>query len=260
MKETIVTIMITFLALTSCAKSEKAVPIVSLETPPPSKVTPVKIVILLDKSGSAPDHAVPQINVDDLQPLIGFLTTRGGELAIGEISSKVHRPLIRLRVDNVPPPPPIKPAPLGNAFRDADAAEDYRIRITSHQAETAKFNAEVDRIRDIFIRDVMPLAMQKAEAKKTDIWGALRQSDLFLMEAESATPIRRYLLLLTDGKDTAGGYPVAQLKSQPKMLLVNSSASDGVLARFDPLKFESFAAAVRFIIHDKNGGKDANKK
>jgi hypothetical protein len=210
--------------------------------------TPVRVVILQDKTGSATWTGTPFLQVGDLEPLFELLSYCGGELGLWLISDDSNRGLLRLNIDK-PPIEPVEPPKEGNPYKVAEKYAAYRREANNFSNKLAVWEKESERRVAMFNADAELILKRSASARKTDVWGAIRRADLFLSESASAwgqEPLC-YAVLITDGKDNVRREKVRALGSAAKLLMVNASGSVGALEALNPLRFESIQSAARFI-------------
>lgn len=245
------------LLLAGCGMTESHSPQVAIAMTEmkAARPQPVKICVFLDKSGSANQTRVEQIRREELASLVALLRQTGGALAFGLIRDNSNLPLLRLSID----PPPIAPLLTKkgeNVFQGAlDRAE--------HQKEMARFSIkhrrweeETDRRVHAFTEKIGPILEQRAYARRTDIWGAVQRADLFLGEdyAVWGGQTKRFIIFISDGQDNVKMPAVTEMKSGPRMIVVNASGSVGSLEPFNPVRFESNEAAFNYIIASNQGG------
>jgi len=208
---------------------------------------PLRVVVMVDQTGSTLTTRVPRLTVDDFADLLALLLQNGGEVAVGVIRDRSNRPLLRCRVEQ---------KPLRHAQPPGEKLNPF-IRQRLIRAFTADKEKE-DRVENAWLREAEQQVYRFRErlrglldarlAGRTDIQGAVLRSDLFLAEPEDGwrQPTRRVVLFHSDGIDTVHG-PTAAMKSGATVLVVNGSANLGALAAFNPVRLESFAAALRYI-------------
>jgi hypothetical protein len=230
-------------------------------TAPGEPLSPVAIGVLLDKTESAPEYGVPAPKPDEFSPLIEVVRRYGGDFRAGEITGRSPDTMVRL---HVAPPPACPPAPLadttGNAFIDQEAVESYETRKAAYDEAYSRWRVTADGDTTRFQQDLQRILAKPAIAKHTDIFDALHRAMWFLGEpqAPGQAPVHRYLLLLTDGRDNVHAAPVA-LPSDIHVLVVNGSGSLGALESLRPLRFESLAAAVDFIVKTESMAKEQTR-
>lgn len=123
---------------------------------------PVRIAVVIDRVG---DGSAPQAHA--LDPLVELVRRRGGELAVGVVSSE-ERPLARLRLE-----PPAQPRRTGNRIADRHERKQFEAtaEATGEQARQAlsTFEAEVAALVTLPLNGDSP-------------WHVLRQTGVFLSE------------------------------------------------------------------------------
>lgn len=245
------------------------------ETPltlPSPPTAPVRIGVLQDKSGSIDEHRVESPDAESLRALAEILIPSGGEMAVSSICSDSDRPFIRKRIEEPlllevsqlnNPDLPVSVDENLNAFAKrqdqqrfedeiaafmAARSEDEQLIDAHHQG--LKVHAQEAKIQlEAFVdADLAPILNTPANCQETDIWGAIARAELFLLESPDSwrTPPTLFLIVITDGLDTAAKRPVA-ISDDIQILLVNGSASTGVFESIDHLAFENFAAATAYI-------------
>jgi hypothetical protein len=199
-----------------------------------------------DKSRSVKTARMSPLEEKDLKTLIGVLRLTGGELTFGLIGESSDRPLLRLRIP-VPPARPVKPE-VQNAFERAGQDAAFQEQVEMFEAKHQNWEDEVNQRVHAFLETARPRLQEPARDKITDVYSALARAELFLNEPSEVWPgqTHRYIILNSDGIDTAKGKPV-EIKSGAHLLLVNGSNSTGVLGALNPLRFESKQAALDFI-------------
>jgi len=219
---------------------------------PAAPPAPVRVAVLVDKTASTSWTRVPVVSAEDFEQFLALLTRRGGELAVGLIRDRSNRGLLRLRI--LPPPAaPQPPNPHQNPFLLAEALAAYETRSREHRDHVALWRREVERRLAVFRAQLGELLETKADATRSDIWGALHRVELFLNEphnSASGTP-HNWILLVSDGEDNVRR-PRVVLRSGARLLVINSSATIGVLQDLEPLGFESFPAAAAFLLQEES--------
>lgn len=205
---------------------------------------PVKIVCQIDKTGSGSAMGVVQPTPESFASLIGLIGKTGGELAVGLICDRSNRPLIRLRVEQPSQPDEVQIDRTLNPFEQEQqrvAAEEKR-----RSPEWKRKELQQAQLIEEFKAKLRDLLSRPANAARTDIWGAVRRSELFLNEPEAwRLAAHRYAVFITDGIDNVYGRVGAM--PDTKLILVNSAGSVGALEVLKPLRFESQEAAFRYI-------------
>ena len=212
---------------------------------------PVKVVFQQDKTGSATEHYTPQFALADLEPLFDGLQRCGGELAVGLINQQSNRTLTRLFL---PEPslnaPPRKPSENGNPFYVKEAMAAYEDSLTVYQQEQNLLARESQARIDTFKARAATLLESAPDAKRTDVWGAVRRAELLLAEPDHGwtQPPQKYMVIISDALDNAKAPPVeVPLKSGATVVLVNGAPTLGSLEALEPVRFESISSAIRYI-------------
>src|SRR5262249_29496918 len=101
---------------------------------------------------------------------------------------------------------------------------------------------------------VRPMIEGKTRSRRTDVYSALNRADLYLAEPDNTlstgNPQSRYMLVISDGLDNRSR-PIGQMRSQARIILVNGSASIGMMKAFNPERFEGIDAALIRITHEE---------
>lgn len=206
----------------------------------------VRVVVILDQSGSAPKNRILQMRPEQFQPLFDALEKQGGELAVGTIQSDSNRPLHRLQVNPPPQPPPSLPEDL-NPYEKAQRSTDIERRKTKHQEKVQARQQTIQQNVCAFRDELDPVLNRKADARHSDIRRAVVRAELFLREPTvSDRPVQRFAILVTDGQDNVTE-KLPAVKSGATYLVVNGSGVLGILQELDPKTFESPRAAFDFV-------------
>lgn len=240
---------------------------------------PVKIGVMLDKSGSANWTRVEQPRVEDFQKLLPLLKENGGELAVGVICEDSNRSLVRVRIEQRPvlaaslfknPQMPQSPEDGGNAFELQERRQAYNQQLVeynkqletdgrtleNHRQELQGWESESEERIKGFVPQVKPLLERPVDCQSTDIWGAIARTGLFLNENDavwSQSP-RRFAVFITDGIHEAEGKKTT-IGGEVEVLLINGSASAGVFKNLKHQAFESVSSAFLYLTQTTNGGK-----
>lgn len=210
---------------------------------------PIRILVLQDKTGSAGQTLTPQLDERDLASLVDKVQSRGGELAIGILREQSNRPFTRLTV--LPPPlPPTPPSNRVNPLLFKRAQIEFRGAERQFNNELQDWADETNtRIKRFTSEVQVPLGVP-ADARSSDIFQGLVRGDLFLSEPEVAFGGRskRYLILISDAVETTHPDEKApDLRSGARIVLINGAASLGSIASLNPIRFESFRAALDWL-------------
>jgi hypothetical protein len=156
--------------------------------------------------------------------------------------------LLRIAID-APPGEPSPPVWEHNPFRKQQQKEKYDRDLAVYQAAHNAWRGRTELKTQAFRTDLSSLLAQNADAPTTDIWSALHRADIFLSERDTVWGggSVRWAVFITDGEDTSRSAPAPNFTSGARLVVVNGAGSLGVLGRFNPLVFESPAAAFHHI-------------
>lgn len=215
-------------------------------------LSPLRIVLIQDKSLSTGETRTPQLTLDDMEPLVELLGQHGGELAVGVISNRSNLSLARLRIDPGPQEP-VAPPPSDNSLERWNQQNAWRKEQVDYQSREQSWQQEMQQRVSDFQAALEPILSMAPNAQHSPVWDAVRRANLFLSEpAVGGTPEpHRYALLITDGIDDVGGKPIS-MHSGTRVLMVNGSGDLGSLAVLKPERFESIAAAVEYIVETES--------
>lgn len=210
---------------------------------------PLRAAALLDGTASR-DVARISASIDDLTPLFDRLRASGGEVSFGRITDDSNMPLIRCYVPEPPEPPSFSAAPSGNVFANANARKREEVERKKFEAKRRAWQAEANARINAFVAAITPLLATPPTAPRTDVLGAIARGDLMMAEPSPfQRPAQTAIVVITDGyhNTTAAATPV--LRSNAQVVIVNGIGALGVLDKLTPrpLRFESTAAAVRYI-------------
>jgi len=230
----------------AAAKSEPAQVSAAAQTKPTR--SPLRIALIQDKSLSTGETRTPQLKVEDLDPLLELLGLMGGELAVGIIHDRSNLAFARLRID-AGPEEPAAVVESDNPFERRDQRAAQRKLKEKFEEREQSWREDMQTRIGEFQGAVDPMLSMAADANHSPVWDAVKRADLFLSESDSDgnTEPRRYAVLITDGIDDVGARPVP-INSRTRILVVNGAGQLGALAVLKPQRFESIAAAVRYIV------------
>jgi hypothetical protein len=222
---------------------------------------PIKIITYQDESGSGLQTITPQLNVNDIEPLIKCIADYGTELGVGVIDKMSNKPLVRLFLK-----PPVRdfeePDPKQNPFLLIKERQNYQLKKEKYDQKNHSYRTRAEAEINRFREETKLLLAQPPDASQTNIFDAISRSNLFFSEDEaSQSSVKKYLVLVSDGQHNAKGVPPVNLKSGVKVILINGSASVGSLAYLQPKCFESIPSSIRYILSDasnKEGDDNAN--
>lgn len=237
-----------FLLLAGCGTP----PAQGMSTPAVKAVPQLKIAIFDDKSGSTEHTRVQLMTVEVIEPLLGLLDRRGGELAYGIISDRSNKGLVRIVIPE-PPVEPVEPDSRQNPFLLAEERAVYEKRMAEYQEAMDRRKTVVVRQLTSFREQVGKMTSLPRNAARTDIWGAVRRLELYMNEPlTSKMPPHRYAIFATDGLDTTGA-PKPRFESGTTLVVVNGSASLGAMEELRPLRFESLESSIAYVLAREGG-------
>jgi hypothetical protein len=235
------------IALSACSRRQ------TVTHAAPQPLVPLKIAILQDKSGSVDSTRTPRITMAQFDILIAALEKRGGSLAFGFIDDDSNKSFTTLRIA-ARPIPPVEPSKEGNPFKVAEAQSKYKKEQEEFEINERQWRSETNQAIVAFRSAVTPLIEDRRRSRATDIYSGLNRADLYLAEADttfsSDNSPKRYMLVISDGLDNMRR-PLAEMRSQAQIILVNGSASIGAMKAFNPERFEGIEAALLRITDEK---------
>jgi hypothetical protein len=210
----------------------------------------LRIVVEQDKTGSANRNLTPQIETDDLLPLIELIRQSGGDLALGLVLETANRPFVRLHIE-----PPLVIPPLNEPSRELPVLAQNRQWAQYRRQKTARDAAEDARRRvqdkDIatFLNAAKSILDAPAKAKCTDFWGALdRAATLHNEPLGPAVPTpRMYTVVISDAEHNCGPYRGDKFPGQLLMVNGNPGMGSFTSTKIRVARFENLPAAVRFL-------------
>ena len=232
------------------------------QTPKPAiapviAVPPFRGAVLYDVSASR-DEARIAASLDDFAPIFDRLRVSGGEVGFGLIREDSDHPLLRCYVPTPPEPPtPAPPANGGNLFVNANARKREEAERKKYEAKRRTWAADTNARINAFITAISRFLDVPPDAPATDLTAAVERGDLMLAEPSEFTDAATAIILITDGLHNATAKATPTMRSHARVAIVNGVGSLGALAKLTPtpLRFESTAAAVRYLADD--GGANA---
>jgi len=216
---------------------------------------PLRVGVLLDKSGSVHENVVPQMTDGELENLIGLLDTcAGGEVAVGVLCNvSGDKPFARLYL-SAPrlTVPTTVPVPSQDPFTDLKRARAAATTAARRRLAEAR-EAEVRRIEiERFRMEALALVQAPISCSRTDVVSGANRLLTYLAEplsvADNLNPPRRVAVFVTDAKDNVRRQT---LRYDPDLdaayLLVGGGPDAGALAPLNPARFESMGAALRWM-------------
>jgi hypothetical protein len=222
-------------------------------TAPVIAVPPLRAAVLYDVTASR-NTARISASLDDFAPLFDRLRLSGGEVGFGLIREDSDRPLIRCYVP-APPEPPTPAPPLtngGNLFVNANNRKRNDAERKRYEAKRRAWEADATARINVFIVAITPLLDAPGDAPATDLTAAVERGDLMLAEPSEFANVTMAVILITDGVHNATAKTTPTMRSTARVAVVNGVGSMGALAKLTPtpLRFESTAAAVRYVADD----------
>lgn len=228
-------------------------------TPPPTASgcpAPLRLGVLLDKSGSIHQNVVPQLTHDDLDGLIRLVDTcAGGEVAVGVLCNvSGDAPFARLFLAEQKASAPVAERRTADTrdvftqYRESEAAaEAALLQRQAFEREAKDREAVVVRFRT----EAMGLLDVPATCTRTDVIAGANRLLTYLEEPPAPRTVARPTpvgVFISDGADNVRRQV---LRTAPDLgalfLLVGGSQDAGVLAPLNPVRFESVNAAIRWL-------------
>lgn len=220
--------------------------------PPGQSTEPVLVCVLIDYSGSVPNHNIDLPEAHEFAPVIDLLEQVGGELAVGSIFDRPSDPFLRLRL--APPETPSAPPGGGDVFTRSKRRRAYEKALPEFRRREEERRARNQVLIDAFMPQLAAFLEREPTAPATDIWSGLRRCETFLLEppvswtgTEKTAPAR-YLVAVSDGRHTVTSSLYSPLDRSIQVLAVSGVKGLGDLSQLDAVRwFESSAAAFYFI-------------
>ena len=216
-----------------------------------SRCTPARIAVLPDQTASTLRTRTPQLKPLQLQPLINLIIACGGELSVSAIRDRQdNASMLRLRIATEPLQAPVAPRQDLNAFQLNLDENRFDREEEAYNQRLAQRKAEISQRVEDFQAGLEELLARRLAARASAVCDGFRHADLFLSEPGDSwwANQKSYVVAVTDGQDTYSKRPCTPLRSGSPVLLVNGSGSVGSLSTVSPLRFESFEAAVDYIL------------
>ncbi|MDJ0511475.1 MAG: hypothetical protein QNJ64_19830 [Crocosphaera sp.] len=248
-----------------------------LENQPQSP--PVKIAIIMDKTGSVNWSRIQQPKLEDFQILSLLLQRNGGEIAVGTFCYDSNRPLARIRLEQQPvlvnagfnhPVAPVEPTNQGNAFTYRKQKKEYKQKLAEYQTlrqndleilgdyqnsiQQWQSQSEV-KIQEFMTTKIQPILGHPVNCGSSDIQGGVNRTRLFLAESDTTwrQQPRKFAVFITDGLDNVG-IQAAEFETNAEVLLVNGAGSKGIFYNIEHKAFESVPAAFQYLVTQVNKG------
>jgi hypothetical protein len=247
--------------LTGC-NSPTPIPAAANPQLPAILSSPVRIYVAIDRTVSVSASKIPNLKLDNLQPLLELVKKVGGEVRVAEVCTSSN---LRLNSFYMPEPPlaPQPPAAMPkpgtvNPLELPKLQQQYDLQAKAYQQQLSAYDRvmavrqqEAQRNSAEFTTKISKVLEQPPSCKASDLVGMVERGDLYLAEAGNWRQLPRNIaLLITDGLETARSNPKkVEFTSKPQILLVSSGGQAGIL---QPLlgsnkPYESIEGAVRFI-------------
>jgi hypothetical protein len=224
---------------------------------PSGAARPLVLLVLQDLSGSVSENAIPPVVAQDLDPVLAYLRSHGGEIAFGVVNSG-HNQLLRIRYD----------APASGAVKGRQSSrnlfQQLRDRAEAEKASAAAGPAlaaaqeELQRSEQEFKEGVQRL-LRARPSSSTNLIAGLDRAAVYFSEDRPYENALEVFLAVTDGEETThrGAAYRFELKPSILVLMVNNSATR--LGIFTPLKdrvkvYESPKSAIATILKTAQGG------
>ncbi|HTE46289.1 MAG TPA: hypothetical protein VK636_13640, partial [Gemmatimonadaceae bacterium] len=145
---------------------------------------------------------------------------------------------------------PMPPSFSGPAFQVSKQKRLYAAKLAAYNsAESARVQDAEERATR-FRAELATLLATPATVRSTDVWGAIARCSQFHGEpaqgdSSASSQYRNYSLVISDMADNVGAKPVGALPGE--FLIVNGAPVLASLNSLHPRRFESVAAAVRYV-------------
>lgn len=217
---------------------------------PAATCLPIKVIILIDKSRSAVTSATEPLTLNHLTRILDSIARcGGGTLALGVIDAESTGKFVRFHA-SARPLPLTRPDDNVPPFERAELEAQFQVGQDRRQAEIAAHDTVVAKDRDEFTRDATPLLEAAPDASRTNIAGAVNRAILYLSEPEPlerSTAGRRWIVLLSDGRDTTG-QPLEPLPPDVTVMIATpAGALPPLVAQLNPKRFEAIAPALEYV-------------
>jgi hypothetical protein len=241
------TLLLGVLLLSGCDRTEAAPVPASAVTAAPVCGAPLLFVAMQDKTGSAEETRTPDIRLDELEPVLRRVTECGGEISLGIIDEQSNSSLARLYVPE-PPERPSEPVRSGAPGAVARALKEHRAQLAAYTRTDSLRRAEAGRRAAAFRAEAERLLALPRDAQRSDIWGGISRAAYVLGEPGTwrRDPVR-VAAVASDAQDNVGALS-APWPQDAELFLINGDPVLEHLQTLKPVRFESFGAAVRFIL------------
>jgi hypothetical protein len=212
---------------------------------------PRKVLVAVDQTGSRDWYGVVSLTPAQLELILEHLSGAcGGEIALAAIRDESNLPFRRCDFSAAPAigPLPDKPPSPGNIFEVKRQRIAYEKAVASTAQELRTWQVQAATERAECAEKLNKVLGPAPLAHRTDVGGILNRGRLYFSEDDgAAAPIRKQFLMLSDGIDNMHREAPPTLGPSVELVLVNSAGSVGALAAYDPKRFESTDAALKYL-------------
>jgi len=194
---------------------------------------PIIILVVNDLSKSADQNQVPKLDEENINTLVGLLKGKGGSINYLPLTANSFIPITRLEL------------------------EPYQGKSLKQRAVLSQ--KQKDGIES-FKKEVTKSITSGRSARKTDLWGAIKRTELLFNEAPKGRQInKKILLLVSDGIDDAKKYQPTTLSNDITVILVGNRGEQ-VKRKIGKkvLEFEGMNSAIKYIEYLAKG--ESNEK
>ena len=198
----------------------------------------VKVILILDKSGSIDFYNTPKPKIEDVLPLIKYIQREGGKLAISTlgVTSKQYLEEIKSGNSNTRP-----------RQKRGQSAREYRIelrkfldssseRLTDEQIDNFISSSQIKKIFDYS-------SLESA----SDVSGALELAEIYLNETDKEfSDAKKFIIIVSDGQNNQQTYKAPE-NLKYTLLVVNRSKEIGILKNYKFKLFSNLSSAIDYI-------------
>jgi hypothetical protein len=224
-------------------------------------LTPLFVVLAIDRTGSKADNKLPDMTLAQVNLLVEGIRRRRGELRMTTISDNSDKamPHIKFIPSGKPPQAPIqKKTSESNLLAKVDIQEQQDLEMATYRKQKADFDKSqqaqevADKAEIVnFTKIVQPLIERPANFPASDMRGIVLRGNLALQELQPVgkqSP-RRVLFLITDGEHNATkDTKVPALDAQTELVIVSGGKGAGIFEPLNPKKYDSIDSAIDYIL------------
>ncbi|MEM7296665.1 MAG: hypothetical protein AAF391_00185 [Bacteroidota bacterium] len=209
---------------------------------------PLKLCIVLDKSGSMPTTAFAQLQKHQLDILTSQITEYSGEVSVIAVREESNVPLIRYYVGSIVPPE--MPELKGNAQQKRMLMNNYKKSALHYLMARRKRPAMYAEGLEAFNDAAYPVIESPANASRTDLWGAVHRCRNYLNESNLSWSIKpiKVMFLISDAVDTGGKPPIKDFPSDIHVFFVYNQVGAPFLKGIRYNQFEGIDEAIRELL------------